>query len=74
MGLICYVTSSFSTADSLYVFYTTLVWPELEHTSVAWNTITMTDSFTLRRVQTKFTSYVIADFLWVYVAIIMKVF
>jgi hypothetical protein len=49
-------TSSFSSADGLYVLCTTLVWPKLEYASVAWNSITSTDLSKLMRVQRKFAA------------------
>jgi hypothetical protein len=56
LGLICYITSSFSTPHSLSVLYTTLARPKLEYASVAWNSITSTDSSKLKRVQIKFAT------------------
>jgi hypothetical protein len=55
--------------------YTTLVRAKLGYASAAGNSITMTDSFKLEKVQRKFSvlSY-IAYSLWVYVEKIMKVF
>jgi hypothetical protein len=56
LGLICYITSSFSTPHSHSVLYTTLVQPKLEYASVAWHSITSTDSSKLKRVQIKFAT------------------
>jgi hypothetical protein len=56
LGLIRYITSSFSAPHSLSVLYTTLIRPKLEYASVAWNSITSTDSSKLKRVQIKFAT------------------
>jgi hypothetical protein len=56
LGLIRYITSSFSTPHSLTVLYTTLVRPKLEYAYVAWNSTTSTDSSKLERVQIKFAT------------------
>jgi hypothetical protein len=56
LGLIRYINSSFSTPHSLTVLYTTLVRPKLEYASVAWNSITSTDSSKIQRVQIKFAT------------------
>jgi hypothetical protein len=67
--LIRYVASSFSTLHSLSVLYSTLARPKLEYASVAWNSITSTDSSKLERVQKKLLLCAIADFLRVFVAV-----
>jgi hypothetical protein len=54
LGLILYITSSFSTFDSLLVLYSTLVLSKIECASVVWNSITFTDSAKLERIQRKF--------------------
>jgi hypothetical protein len=75
LGLINYITYSFSGAHSLCVLYTTLERSKLEYASVAWHSITSTYSFKLERVQRKFAAFCYSSFfLWAYVAVIMKVF
>jgi hypothetical protein len=56
LGLIRYITSSFSTLDSLLFLYSTLVRSIIEYASVAWNSITITDSAKLERIQRKFVA------------------
>jgi hypothetical protein len=56
LGFIRYITSSFSTPHSLSVLYTTFVRPKLEYASVAWNSVTSTDSSKLERLQIKFAT------------------
>jgi hypothetical protein len=73
LGLIRYITSSFSTPHSLSVLYTTLVRPNLEYASVAWNSITSTGLSKLERVKEKLLPCTIAEFLRVFVAVTMKV-
>jgi hypothetical protein len=65
---------SFSTADSLCVLHTTLLQPKLEYASVAWNSFTSTDSAKLKGIQRKFAAFVIANSLWAYTAVIMKLY
>jgi hypothetical protein len=56
LGLIGYITSSFSTLDNLLVLYITLVRSITEYASVVWNSITNTDSAKLKRIQRKFVA------------------
>jgi hypothetical protein len=56
LGLIRYITSSFSTPHSLSVLCMAFVQPKLEYASIAWNSITSTDSSKLERVQIKFAT------------------
>jgi hypothetical protein len=55
LGLIRFITYSFSSLECLYVLYFTLVRPRLEYASVTWNSITSTDANNLERIQQKFT-------------------
>jgi hypothetical protein len=56
LGLIRLITFRFSSHDCLYVLYLALVRSKLEPASVAWNSITTTDSAKLERIQKKIAS------------------
>jgi hypothetical protein len=51
LGLIRTHSFSFSTLDSLLVLFFVLVRSKLEYASIAWNSVTITDSNKLERVQ-----------------------
>jgi hypothetical protein len=61
-GLIYYVTSSVSTIDRLFIIYCALVRSKLQSASVAWNSVTSTDSSETERVQREFADYAIINF------------
>jgi hypothetical protein len=67
LGLIRYITSSFSTLDSLLVLYSTPLRSKTEYASVVWNSITVTDSSKLKRIQRKFVALCYTRFLVAYV-------
>jgi hypothetical protein len=56
LGLIRTITYSFSTFDSLLIFYVTPVRPKLEYALIVWNSITATDSKNLECIQRKFVA------------------
>jgi hypothetical protein len=63
LKLIHCITSSFSTAHTLCVLYTTLPKSKLEYVSVVWNYITLTDSSKLRKTHKEnLLPYAAADF------------
>jgi hypothetical protein len=56
LGLIRTLTFSFSTLDSLLILFFASVISKLEYASVAWNSVTVTDSNKLERVQKTFAA------------------
>jgi hypothetical protein len=71
LGLIQYMTSSFSDLDSLLVLYLVRL---RQYASLVWNTITITDSLNLKEFEGNLQLYVTQDFLMAYVTINMKEF
>jgi hypothetical protein len=61
LGLIRYITSSFSTLESLLVSYSSLVRSKLENTLVVWNSVTSTDSSNLKEFKENLQRYVTPD-------------
>jgi hypothetical protein len=56
LGLIRYITSSFSTLESLLVLCSSLVRSKLDYASVVLNSVTSTDSAKLEIIQRKFAA------------------
>jgi hypothetical protein len=56
LGLIRYVTYNFSNLDCIVVLYNSLIRPELEYASVAWNNLFLTDSNKIENIKRKFAN------------------
>jgi hypothetical protein len=56
LGLIRFITYSFSSLDSLVVLYIALIRYKLEYASVVWNKLTLTDSNKIENIQRKFAN------------------
>jgi hypothetical protein len=76
LSLILTITNSFSTLDSLFVLYITLVRPKFAYASTVWNSIMSTDALKLKRIQRKFVvlcQYHLLNF-WSFVVCTIKDF
>jgi hypothetical protein len=74
LGFIRYITSSFSTLDSILVLYGNLIRSKIEYASVVWNSITIADTSILERIQRKLAALCYTRFLMAYVTINVKTF
>jgi hypothetical protein len=63
LGLIRFITYTFSSLDSLKVLCTTLIRSKLAYGSVVWNNLTLADSNKLERIQKMFANFCYKQFI-----------